>query len=73
MEQFPSSPDDVIDPRWTHNPRAVAPTPHVAGRRNATQPDLDARMRAIVNPWLANDRSAAETLKAFRDLADEQL
>ena len=37
------------------------------------KPDLDAQMRAIVKPWLANDRGAAETLKALRDLADEHL
>jgi hypothetical protein len=73
MEQFPSSPDDVIDSRWTHNPQAVTPMPHGSSRRRPPEPDLDAQMRAIVNPWLAHDRDAAETLKALRDLADEHL
>ena len=74
MEQFPSSPDDVIDSRWTHNPKAVVPTPHSnGGRHRSPKPDLDARMRAIINPWLAKDRSAADTLKALAALADEEL
>ena len=73
MEQFPSSPDDVIDSRWTRNPKAVTPTPHGSGRRRPVEPDLDARMRAIINPWLAKDRSAADTLKALATLADEEL
>ena len=73
MERFPKSPDDVIDSRWTHNPQAVTPTPHVSGRRKPTSPDLDAQMREIINPWLAHDRSAADTLKALVALADEHL
>ena len=32
MEQFPSSPDDIIDSRWTSIPKAVSPTPHGNGR-----------------------------------------
>ena len=72
MEHFPSSPDDAIDSRWTHNPTAVTPRPHTSGRRRtAPQADLDAQMREIVNPWLSHDRSAAETLKALVALADE--
>ena len=71
MEQFPSSPDDVIDSRWTGNPQAMRPAPHV--RRRATETDLDAEMRAVVNPWLAGDRDAAETLAALRALADQHL
>ena len=73
MEQFPSSPDDVIDSRWTHNPQAVTPTPHASGRHRAPKPDLEAQMRAIINPWLAGDRTATETLHALRVLADESL
>lgn len=72
MEEFPSSPDDVIDSRWTGNPQAMRPAPHI-GRPKATQTDLDAEMRAVVNPWLAGDRSAAETLQALRALADQHL
>jgi hypothetical protein len=72
MEKFPSSPDDAIDSRWIHNPTAVTPRPHTNGRRRTPpKPELDARMREIVNPWLAHDRSAADTLKALVALADE--
>jgi hypothetical protein len=72
MERFPESPDDVIDSRWTQIPKAM--TPHVSGRRRpSASPDLDAQMREIVNPWLAHDRSAADTLKALAALADEHL
>lgn len=73
MEQFPSSPDDIIDSRWTHNPKAVAPVPHGHTRRNPPGPDLDAEMRAVVNPWLIGDRSAIETLAQLRALADRHL
>ncbi|NYG06064.1 hypothetical protein BJ986_000551 [Phycicoccus badiiscoriae] len=72
MEQFPSSPDDVIDSRWTGNPQAVRPAPHVS-RRRTPQVDLDAEMRAVINPWLAGDSGAVETLAALRDLADQHL
>ena len=73
MERFPKSPDDIIDSRWTHNPKAVSPKPHGNDRHTPPKPDLDAQMREIVNPWLAHDRSAAETLKALVALADEHL
>jgi hypothetical protein len=73
MEQFPSSPSDVIDPRWSQAPRATAPTPHVGGRRSLPDPDLDGRLRAIVEPWQAGRVSATDTLKAFRSLANEVL
>lgn len=73
MEQFPSSPDDVIDSRWTATPKAVVPTPHGSGRRRPPKPELDDQMRAIINPWLAGDHSAVETLHALRVLADQHL
>ena len=72
MEEFPSSPEEVIDSRWTGNPQAMRPAPHV-GRRKAAHADLDAEMRAVINPWLAGDRDAAETLAALRALADQHL
>jgi hypothetical protein len=73
MEEFPSSPEDVIDSRWTGNPQALRPAPHVSGRRKATETDLDAEMRAVINPWLAGDSSATDTLTALRALADQHL
>ena len=73
MEQFPSSPDDVIDSRWTRNPQAVRPAPHVTGRRKTPPADLDAEMRAVINPWLAGDSTTPETLAALRALADLHL
>lgn len=71
--EYPHSPEEAIDPRWTNylHAESAARTPH-SQSGTAAAPLTDA-MRAIIEPWQAGLRGSRETLEALRALADEEL
>ena len=71
--EFPHSPDEAIDPRWTNYLHAQSV---VAGEAKATTGNpaaLGDLMREIIEPWQQGRRGTRETLAALRDLADREL
>jgi len=68
---FPKSPDEVIDPRWSPVLRAEPTSPAEKPREGVTS--LDDDMRAIIDPWMRGERTAWDTLEALRRLADRRL
>ena len=71
MEDFPESPDALIDPRWNgylHPDAGLSPAHHPddAGQ-------LGRAMSEIVEPWQRGLRGTRETLEALRQLANREL
>lgn len=73
MTEFPKSPDEVIDPRWSsllHADTAEGPASIAEQHRARALAD---EMGAIIDPWQRGERSAEDTLEALRHLADQRL
>jgi hypothetical protein len=71
--EYPHSPEEAIDPRWSSYLHAD----DGSGPASLHTPDpsehLGDAMREIIEPWQAGRRSSRETLEALRVLAERVL
>jgi hypothetical protein len=71
--EYPHSPEEAIDPRWTNYLHAESAAGPANGRHASPSAPLGDAMREIIEPWQAGLRGSRETLEALRALADRAL
>ena len=71
--EYPRSPEEAIDPRWTNYLHAESSAAAMQGPAADRAAPLGDAMRAIIEPWQAGLRGSRETLDALRTLADQVL
>jgi hypothetical protein len=71
--EYPDSPKDAIDPRWTSYLHAESAAGASGKQHGDPAAPLGDAMREIIDPWQAGLRSTRETLEALRALADRVL
>ena len=71
MEDFPETPDVVIDPRWNgylHPDAGLSPAHHPDDAGSSAAP-----WHEIIEPWQRGLRGTREPLEALRQLANRAL
>jgi len=71
--EYPHSPQEAIDPRWTNYLHAESAAGTAGNQHSEAAAPLGDAMRAIIEPWQAGLRGTRETLEALRALADRAL
>ncbi|WP_270888479.1 hypothetical protein [Pedococcus sp. 5OH_020] len=73
MSSAAQNPDHLIDPRWSQHLHAQTAGGPAQTSRPARGTDVEARLRAVIDPWERGVQDARSTLVALRKLADEVL